>query len=419
MKRIFDIRPKQPKRPGVRLEPEPVLEKPRKPKRAFLKYVAGILILLILAVYFLGFYILPEARIEVIARTEPVARDFEVRVDKGLQEPNFAELAVPGKILEEELTDAKTYPSTGTRNIGQKASGFVSIYNFSKTTLILRAGTTVLLSGGREYFFTQDVSGIRPTALIGLEDQEVDPSSLVSPVPVAAEAAGPEYNLPKNARLEISNEAFGQNSKTLYAMVAEDISGGTTKEIKIVTESDISSAYQSLSNELIARAKQELFAKYGVTALDNAMTADVLEPRASVAPGTETSEFQVSVKVRVRAFVFSEQEVKSIAVERIKRLLPENKVLEEGGGSRFSAQFASVSIQEGLGILVAHFEGRIIYQIDKGGLIDKIKGKNVEEIKEILLSRPEVESAKIKFYPFWVKRAPKLARKIRLELVQE
>lgn len=425
--KTFDIKPKLQIKPAVQPKPKPIFAKAAearvfagpKPKRAWPKVAAGIVILALPAIYFLGFYVLPEARIEVAARTESVARDFEIRVDLKEESPNFAEAAVPGKILEEELTDTKTYPSTGSKNIGQKASGFVSIYNFSKSTLILKAETTALQSGGREYFFTQDVSGIRPTALIGLEDQEVDLSSLVPPVPVVAAAAGQEYNLPKNARLEISNEAFGQNPKTLYATVAEDISGGTTKEVKIVSENDLNSAYQSLSNELIAIAKQNLLANHGATALDNAMEADVLEPSASVLPGTEASEFQVSVKVRVRAFVFSQEDVKGIVTERIKRLLPENKILEEGENSGFSAEFANVSLKEGLGILVARYEGRIVYQVDREGLLDKVKGKNVEEIKEILLSRPEIESAKIKFYPFWVKKAPKFAGKISLEVILE
>jgi hypothetical protein len=99
--------------------------------------------------------------------------------------------------------------------------------------------------------------------------------------------------------------------------------------------------------------------------------------------------------------------------------LPGNKVLEEGENSRFSAQFASVSLEEGRGVLVARYEGRIVYQVDKEELESKAKGKNVEEIKEILLSRPEIESAKIKFYPFWVSRAPKFAGKIKVEVTSE
>ena len=418
MVKSFDIRPKVAQKLKIEKKIEeagPTPRKIRRPRRKWPKIAALMLLAIILLLWFISFYVLPEARIEVVARSEPVARDFEIRVDKNQAEPNFAELAIPGKILEVELEDTKTSAATGAKNIGQKASGFVYLYNFSKTTLILKAATTELSANGRKYFFTQDVANIRPTALIGLEDQEVDPSSLIPPVPVAAEAAGPEYNLPKNARLEISNEAFGQNPKTLYA-VAEDISGGTTKEVKVVTQNDISRAYQSLSDDLIRRAKHELLEKYGAKALDNAMAADVLEPRASASAGTEASEFQVSAKVRVRAFVFDEREVKSIVVQRIKRLLPENKVLEEGESARFSTQFANVSLEQGLGILIARYEGRIIYQVDREGLVGKLKGKNVEEMKEILLSRPEVESAKIKFYPFWVKRAPKLAGKIKLEV---
>ncbi|MDP3741541.1 MAG: hypothetical protein Q8R08_04450 [bacterium] len=417
----FDIGLRRRALPIKIIEPRPVEEKKFQPskKRKWPKVVSGIIVLIIVILSLFAFYVLPEVRIEVEARTEPVARDFEVRVDKNLQEPNADALAVPGQILAVELTESKTYNSTGIKNIGKKASGFVHIYNFTKTTLILRAGTTVLSSSGRMYYFTQDVSGIRPTAKIGLADPEVDESSLIPPVPVVAAMAGTEYNLPKGARLEIENEVLGQSPETLYAVVAEDIAGGTTKEVNVVSENDIARAHQSLSNDLIEKAKLELTRKYSVTVLDNAMAADVLEPTASVQASAEANSFEASVKVRARAFVFNELEVREIALARIKRLLPQTKVLDEGIESKFSTQFANVSLDAGAGVLVAHYEGKIVYVVQKDDLINKVKGKNVEEIKEVLLSRPEIESAKIKFYPFWVKHAPKIAGKIKLEVISE
>ena len=135
-------------------------------------------------------FYLPSAAITVKARSEPVARDFEIRVDPSAAAASSIELAIPAKTIDREVEGSKTAQATGQRNIGKTASGFVSIYNFSKTTLILKAATTELTANGRKYYFTQDVGGIRPTARIGLEDQEIDETSLIPPVPIVAAGAG-------------------------------------------------------------------------------------------------------------------------------------------------------------------------------------------------------------------------------------
>ena len=355
-------------------------------------------------IFILAFAVLPSAVIKVKARTEPVTRDFEIRVDAGAQKSSSENLVVPGKVIEKEITGSKSYGATGVKNVGKTASGFIQIYNFSKTSLILKAQTTVLTASGRKYYFTQDVGSIRPTAKIGLDDLEVDPSSLVPPVPLVGGAPGEEYNLPKGARLEISNEAFGSRPQELYAIVAEDISGGTTKQVKFITQGDIDSAQQALSNVLLVQAKTEM--KF----LDNAVAMQVLEHAAKNLVGTEAVEFEVSQKVKVRALTYDEVEVHDVMSSRIKRLLPETKVLRATGES-FDLKFASVNLDAGSGVLAAHFEGQIVYKLDSQEILGKVRGKTVAEIREIFLSKPEIASLSVEFSPFWVKTAPSFGGK--------
>lgn len=382
----------------------------------WLKPVAG-LIGLVALVLSVGYVFLPEATIQVTARSEPVTRDLSIRVDKNLTVPAADDLAVPGKFIETEVTGKKTAASTGSKNVGKKASGFVSVYNFSKTTLILKAQTTVLTAGGRKYFFTQDVGGIRPTARIGLEDEEVDPTSLIPPVPLVAEGPGEEYNLLVGTRLEIANEAFGSQPKLLYAIVAEDISGGSTKQLPVVAQADIDNSYDALFKEIVAGARAEIVGKNsGFKILDNALAADTLEKQTSAQVGDETAEFESSLKLTVRVLAFDETQVLELVTQRIKRLLPETKILITEG-ERIQSQFANVNLDGGTGILVTHFEGQIFYRLDESELLEKVKGKTVNEIREILLSQPEINSIEIKFAPFWVKRAPKFKGKTQIEVL--
>ncbi len=393
-------------------------EKSRKPWR---KTVAGSAGIVVLGIVLFTVLILPEARVIVAARTEAVTRDLEISIDKNQTEPDPAGLVVPGRILEREIEGRKTYPSSGSKNVGRTASGFVSIYNFSKTTLILRAQTTVLTANGRKYFFTQDVGNIRPTALLGLTDQEVDETSLIPPVPVVAEAPGEAFNLKKAARLEIKNEVFGHQPEALYAVVAEDVSGGTTEELKVVSTADAAAALSALRQELISKARAELVKESAdLRLLDKAVATQVLEEKTSAQPGEAVPEFEASAKLKLLALVYNEAHVKALITRRIERLLPENKVLLTGEPAlRLESQLVNLNLDLGQGVLRNHFEGMIVYQIDRREALRKIKGRSAEEIREILLSRPEIASVEVKFYPFWVKKAPRFEKKIYFDIINE
>ena len=390
--------------------PPPALPRPAVPPQPQSKSklrLAGAVIVII-ALITGGLYVyLPQAAITVKARSEPVTRDFEIRVDQNLQSASSADLAIPGKIIEREVSGQKKFTATGTKNVGKTASGFVTIYNFSNTTLILKKDTTELTINGRKFFFTQDASGIRPTARIGLEDEEIDETSLVPPAPLVASAPGEEFNLPVGARLEINNFAFGAQPKILYAVATAGISGGSTKLAKFVTQGDIDSAYLALSRELLDESRGEI--------LENAFTSQVVEQQSESPAGTETAEFRVNMKMKIRALTYDEAQLKNIIYERIKRLLPKEKILSEDS-ARIDVKFASLDLSQGQGILQAHFEGAIVYLLDQTELLEKIRGKSADEIREIFLSKPEIDSLEVRFSPFWVKSAPKLRGKIQIQI---
>ena len=413
--RSFDIRPRQNPRPAQPIK----LEAPPRQRRSWPKILLVLVLLAGFGIGIFGFLILPEAQLSVTARTEPVTRDLEVQVAASQSAVDAAALAVPGRVIEDEASGSKKVSATGSKNIGAKASGFVKIYNFSKNTLILRSQTTTLTAGnGRAYVLAQDVSGIRPTAVIGLADQEIDETSLIAPVPVIATGPGEEYNLAKGTRLEIRNEAFGSNPKTLYALVADDgVTGETTKSVKVVTDADIVAGQKALSAELLETARARLAEKQSdVKLLDGAFTTEVSGQASSATTGHELAEFEVTQKLKVRALVFAEGDVRQVILSRVKRLLAESKVLKDEQGDRLECQWRSADLAAGMGMLSCHYEGEIVYRVDEGLLVSRVKGKSVDEIRELLLSRPEVADLEVKLLPFWAKSAPQYSKRITIEI---
>ncbi|HYE22053.1 MAG TPA: hypothetical protein VD998_00505, partial [Verrucomicrobiae bacterium] len=214
-------------------------------------------IILVVAVFGLA-VLLPKAEITVYARSEPVTRDLEISVDRNAKGIDHTKLIIPGEVITKELSHTKTFQTSGIKKVGEKATGSVVIYNFTKNTLTLRASTTTLLINGKKYFFTRDATGIRPTATIGSgNDQEVDRTSLTAPVPIIADQAGEEYNLPVNQKIQIQNTALGDNP-SVYAMNEVAFTGGSAKNVPILSQADIDRATQQMTDELATIAEDEV-----------------------------------------------------------------------------------------------------------------------------------------------------------------
>lgn len=365
------------------------------------------------------FYILPHAEVTVIPRTEPITRDLEIQVEAARGIPDIQNLSIPGKKISEELTEAKTYPSTGTKNVGERASGFVTVYNFSKSSLILKKATTRLEAGGKRYYFLQDVGSIRPTARIGA-DLEVDPTSLIDPVPIGAVDSGEQFNLPAGARFEIYNEVFGHQPNVLYAINGNPIAGGTSKQVKIVSGGDVETARGDLQKTLADTLREKIKAKLSASSrlAENSYRADVLEENISKPVGAEAEQFEFRQKVRITALTYSQQDARDLIVGRTVRLLPDNKFLPAQQKEDVTAQFVSLDLAGGVGTLKAHFESEVRYQINTDVLSRSLLGKTPAQVKEILLARPEVQDVQVTLSPFWVNTVPRFSSKVLVKVKQ-
>jgi hypothetical protein len=401
-------------------------QKAAKPKRRWWR-VGGdyskVLLLtavVLVIIIFASVVLLPRADITVYARSEPITRDADITVDKDAKNPDSTRQTIPGEIVAKEVSNTKTFQTSGTKNVGEKATGSIILYNFTKNTLTLKASTTTLLINGKKYFFTKDVTGIRPTARIGTgADQEIDQSSLGAPVPIIADQAGEAYNLSANQKFTVQNAALGE-TEDVYAMNPGAITGGTSKTIKIMSQEDLDRATAEMTDEIATVAETEL-AKDNQNShlkiLPTGSNKEILAKTANKNVGDEAEEFDMTVIGRLTGLAYDEQNVKSVFVDQINEILGDDKYLLEDGQQNVSAKFKSLDLANGRGVLTVHFETVAAYKINNNNLSKTLAGKNAIQIKEILLSRPEVDRVDVKFSPFFVNKAPRWNGKVYINSV--
>ncbi len=398
--------------------PEPVTKSgSRFWKHEYSKIFVLVAVILIVAVFGLS-VLLPKADIIVYARSEPITRDLEINVDKGTTEIDVARQTIPGEMIVKELSHTKNFQTTGQKKVGEKATGSVVIYNFTKNTLTLRAATTTLIINGKKYFFTKDATGIRPTATIGQgEEQEVDRSSLTAPVPIIAESAGEEYNLAVNQKITLQNTALGDN-QNVYAMNETPFTGGSAKIIPILAQADLDRATTQMTEELALLAEEELEKESSDSAqkvLPTGSNKEVLAKTANKNVGDEGADFDMTIIGRLTGLSYNENDVKNLVTEKIASVLTPDKYLLEDGRKDVTARFKSLDLATGKGILTIHFETVVAYKVDSENMTKVLAGKDALEIKEILLTKPEIDRVDVKFSPFFVNKAPRFNGKIFIE----
>ncbi|HEX5430161.1 MAG TPA: hypothetical protein VFX17_03755 [Patescibacteria group bacterium] len=391
---------------------------PTKTKKSnFSKIFIITMAVLVLVVFALA-VLLPTAQITVYARSEPITRDAEITVNTAATAVDTTGAVIPGALVSRQVSQTKSFPATGSKDIGDKAGGSVVLYNFTKNTLTLRAATTVLTVNGKKFNLVNDITGLRPTAQIGSgDDMEVDRTSLIPPVQVAASQAGADYNIAANTKFAVVNAALG--NQNVYAIDEDAITGGTSKTVKIVSQQDLDNAVASMTASIPDQAEADLNSENpsdgDIKILPTGITKQVLAKTANKNAGDQADSFDMTMISKISGLSYKESDVKNLIKQNINQVLSSDKYLLPDAQETVTAIFKSLDLDHGSGVLSVHYETVAAYKVDTSNMPKLLAGKTANEVKDILLQKPEIDRVDVQFSPFFVNKAPKLNGKIYIE----
>lgn len=370
---------------------------------SFLKMLAVFAVVLLLLTFVLAI-LLPKAEITVLARSEPVTRDLEITVDKSFPGVDSDALKIRGIPVSKDVSQTKSFQTTGKKRIGTKASGAVTIYNSTPNILKLRLATTTLVFEGKKYLLVADASGIKPNNV---------PTTGIA---IVAEQGGEEYNLPANTRFQIVNAALG--NQNVHAVSSSPISGGAVgTPVKVILQEDLDNAAIELANEITAAVESDLSAENSATIklIDTGLKKEILAKTANKDAGDEVENFSMTLIAKVTGLAFREDDVTYLVLGKINDVLSTDKYILSSGKKQYTAGFKSVDLTAGRGVLGVHFETVAAYKVDASNFSSFLVGKNESEIKEILSSKPEIDDVRVEFWPSWlVHKAPRFNGKIEI-----
>jgi hypothetical protein len=365
-------------------------------------FIFGVVILVV-AVFGLA-VLLPKATIAVFARSEQVSRDLELTVDNNTSAADPDNLQIPGVPIAREVSQTKNFPATGVKLAGTKAAGTVTIYNFTASTLTLKAATTTLVASGKKYLFAKDVAGIKPNGVANPD------------IAITADLPGEAQNLPAETKFQIVNSALG--NQNVYAVNPSGIGGGQATSTTVLAQADIDKAVESLTNDVVTAAESDLSLETGVATklVSSGIKIDILAKTANKNVGDEVDSFDMTMIAKVTGLGFKNDDVINLVEAKINQVLSADKYLLDNAQKQYIAEFKTIDIPNSRGVLAVHFQTTAAYKVDTANLPKILAGKNESEIKEILLSKPEIDNVKVEFWPRWfVNKAPKFNGKIYIK----
>lgn len=367
-------------------------------------FIAGILILVALA--FLGISVMnyPKATVNLIV--------FPLKSEQNL-EAVFAtegksDGAVTARTESLEVEGSKKAATSGKAQIGDKATGEVTIYNKTTSGKTFTKGI-VLTNGPLKFTLNDEVK-------VASASETSDGITFgKAGAKITAQAIGPEGNLPAQSEFKFTDHseivATAKNSQAL--------SGGTSREIPSVSREDRLKMEEALLTELIGLAKQKLTGKLngGERLLDEPVNTVVSAKKFSAEAGAEAKELTLNMKVKVEVYIYNQKDLEELARTREIKEIPDY---------RLDPDKLSIKVVETEKTKTGEIKTSLkltsyyLPVIDADKIALDLSGKSYREAEELLIKVNHVAGFQIiadKSLPFFDKILPTVAKNITLRVI--
>lgn len=366
---------------------------------------AGAALVITFMIFTFGF---ASASITITPKKETATVDFEV-VAK--QQPAAGKSEILGKPVTLSREGKKTITATGKEDKGEKAQGSVTISNaFSDKPQPFGVNTRLASASGQIFLLTAQVTV--PGARV-VKGKAVPGTVSVS---VVAEKAGEEYNLGPTTFTFM--DLGGVQREQITASSDSPMTGGSKKEVTVLTSDDVDKAGEAIKGELAPTLVSEIRSKLPAEEelVDGAWEVKLSKVQPSVAVGDEAQQVEVSVQVDVNSIVTRPSDVQSIAREELKKNVPADQELLDEAEEKVTWNKKAADFSQGKLVLAVHAEKQAAYRIDTEQLMGQLLGQTEGKAEDLVKDLPEVSSVRVHLSPFWRNNLPKSPKKVHLEV---
>ncbi len=359
--------------------------------------VSGVVLLLAFLIWAIWFA--PRAHVTVSTKTVDQVLNAPVSLGAALDTDSEAG-SIRTVIEEQEDAQSIEFDATGTKDIGERASGTVTFSTNAITMLgtTIASGTNLTTAGGLVFTTTQSVT-LTMSNFTG------------ATTGIVASESGPKYNSATGA---LSGVPSG-----ISAEIADATSGGTEKIIKVVTQGDVEKAKSQLEEQKSDDVKVQLQKAFddGVIVIENSFVTVAGDAQSAPAIGQEaaTGKAKLTREVTYTMMGVKAGDLDSFLDSAFKTTLTnknEQRIYDNG---RKDVTFEGFKQEEKKATAVIKATAQIGPRIDDSKVKEMAKGKRTGELIGDIKAIDGVSDVEVNLSPFWVTSVPNDTNKISLE----
>ena len=361
-------------------------------------------VILLIGFFIWAIFFAPHATVAITAKTSNLSVDQSITLDP-VGKTDFETSKLHTIVKTQKKTQSVDFDATGTKDIGNKASGTMTLANVYSTegSITVPAGSK-FSSGNYTFVTTSSVTVPRAQFVGGLIPGKAD-------VDVVAENLGDEYNL--------SPRTYNSDSVDGISAEGGQMSGGTHQEVKVVTAGDVQTASEQLVKADDSSAKAQLKDMFSedYVVLDQSYNIAHADAVSTPAVGAElaSGKAKLTSDTTYTLIAVSKSDLGTYldaAVADALKTKPDQRSYDNGASSVSFTQFTTA---QNVSTVKLSATAQIGPKIDDGQVKDQARGKRYGEVQAKLEAVPGISSVDVKFSPFWVNTVPDNVKKITVQ----
>lgn len=365
-------------------------------KKLFFIIIGAILLIgfMVWAIFFA-----PRATVIISAKTTSSDINMPVTVSSS-KATSYDDTVLKAESQQESEEKSVDFTATGKKDAGKKATGTVVFSTSDAGTAIggvtIPAGTK-LKDGSGNTFVTDEGVTLNTSNFNGQS------------VGITAAENGSKYNA--------ATGSMSGAPSNVSAEIDGATSGGVTKMVTIVSQSDIQKAKQEIADEETDEIRDQLTKKFTNNELIITESFDITYDDVEVSPaeGKEAETATLTTKVTYILKAVSRDELKTFLEGHMKKELEgrDDQRVYDSGNQKAVFEDVTTTGKTLKANLVA--TAQVGPKIEDNDIKQEVKGKRYGEIQQSLEAIQGVDSVDVKFFPFWVSSVPDDINRITVE----
>lgn len=379
------------------------------------KLFIGILLLIGLSGFLVWAIIYaPTATVIVTAKTSPVDASTKTPIKLDSVAVTDVSKGVIQSITKQIIKDVSvTFTATEEENVGEKATGTITISNCDSSTAFTLPSGTIFTSVSGLTFSSANQTTVPGFIGSASACQKSGTGAGVSDVEVAATKPGGRYNLGS------VNYTISGISGFIYAHGGQ-MAGGTDKMSIVVSAADVAKANQALIDLSSDSMKPILIAQFtnGEFVINDSFSVvhDTAVPTPLVGVAAPDGKATLTSKTTFSLAAIAKSELEIFLTDAVNKQITSSsqRLYADGIENATLSDYRVADTGATINIIAT---GQIGPNIDKDPIKQQVKGLQFGDAQALISGIPGVNNVEINFSYFWVTKVPTNIDKIDVQFI--